>query len=103
MQKVCKWWEELTVKNSSTMKSPELPLPFWRLNSGASVTLGQGSTPSVLVKFVCLFSFWDKIPLCSSGWPWILYVHQTGFELTEIILFLPLSAGFKSMLHPITA
>lgn len=82
------------LKISQTWGYLNSPLPFWRLNSGASVTLGQGFTPLALVKFLSFFfetrSHFEVLTVLEQ---------QAGLELTEIILLLSLSAGIKSECH----
>jgi hypothetical protein len=58
----------------------------WRTGYTSLLRLGH-------VIFCCccwfLVSFWDRVSLCSPGWPGTCFVDQAGLELTEICLPLP--------------
>lgn len=45
------------------------------------------------VGFVFVYAFWERILLCSSGWPGAQYVDQAVLKLLEI--YLPIHARIK--------
>lgn len=54
---------------------------------------------------VCfLLFFWDRIILCSNGWPGTYYINQIGLRLTEIHLLIPVlrSKGCPTICSPYT-
>lgn len=36
--------------------------------------------------FLLFLSFWDRVMLCCSGWPWAYCAAQAGLELSTILL-----------------
>ena len=62
---------------------------FWGENLLKYSLLFKFAFNKVFVLFVCLF-VWDRVSLCDPGCPGTCSVDQTGLELTEILLSLPL-------------
>ena len=43
---------------------------------------------------------WDRVSICSPGWPGTHYIDQSGLELAVICLYLPLKCGNWKHGHP---